>query len=101
MALQLVNYPRYITADFKGGKWVLSSTAWASDAGDSRLKLKGGNYLIHFPGNGGCIYAEARSGGGNGPSIQFVGSAVTGNNWLWYVLSKTDNGQPLIIFKLE
>lgn len=100
MALQLVNYPRYITADFKGGKWVLSSTAWASDTGDTRLKLQPGNYLIHAPG-GGAIYAEARSGGGNGPSIQFVGSAVTGNSWLWYVLSKSDNGQPLIILKLE
>lgn len=100
MALRLVNYPRYITADFKGGKWVLSSTAWASDAGDSRLKLQGGSYLIHAPG-GGAIYAEARSGGANGPSLQFVGSTVTGNSWLWYVLSKSDNGQPLIILKLE
>lgn len=101
MALRLVSYPRYITADFKDGKWVLSSTAWASDTGDGRLKLLGGNYLILSPGSGGVIYAEARSGGGNGPSIQFVGSAVTGNSWLWYVLSKSDNGQPLIILKLE
>ena len=100
MTLKLVNSPRYITADFKGGKWVLSSTAWASDAGDSRLKLQGGSYLIHAPG-GGAIYAEARSGDGNGPSIQFVGSAVTGTSWRWYVLSKSDNGQPLIILKLE
>lgn len=101
MALKLVNSPRYITADFKGGKWILSSTVWASDAGDGRLKLLGGNYLILFPGSGGVIYAEGRSGGANGPSIQFVGSTVTGNSWLWYVLSKSDNGQPLIIFKLE
>lgn len=101
MALRLVNTPRYITANFKDGKWSLSSTVWAEDAGDSRLKLLGGSYLIHVPGNGGVIYAEGRSGGGNGPSIQFVGSAVTGNSWLWYVLSKTDNGQPLIILKLE
>jgi len=100
MALRLVNNPRYITANFKDGKWSVSSTVWAEDAGDSRLKLLGGSYLIHAPG-GGAIYATARSGGANGPSIQFVGSAVTGNSWMWYVLSKTDNDQPLIIFKLE
>lgn len=101
MSLKLVNSPRYITADFKDGKWVVSSTVWASDNGDSRLKLQGGNYLIHAPGGAGVIYATARSGGANGPTLQFVGSTVTGNSWQWYVLSKTDNGQPLVIFKLE
>lgn len=101
MALRLVNYPRFITADFKDGKWEVSSTVWASDNGDSRLKLQGGNYLIHSPGSAGVIYATARSGGANGPSVQFVGSAVTGNSWMWYVLPKTDNDQPLVIFKLE
>ncbi|QRP60600.1 hypothetical protein [Corynebacterium minutissimum] len=101
MALKLVRGPRFITADFNGGQWVVSSTAWASDAGDGRLKILGGSYLIHAPGDGGAIYAIARSGGSNGPHINFEGSAVTGNGWLWYVISKTDNGQPLIIFKLE
>ncbi|QRP60885.1 hypothetical protein [Corynebacterium minutissimum] len=100
MALKLVRGPRFITADFKGGKWVVSSTAWASDSGDGRLKLVDGNFLIHAPG-GGAIYAIARSGGTNGPSTSFNGSAVTGKSWMWYVISKTDNDQPLIIFKLE
>lgn len=100
MALRLVNTPRYITANFSNGKWLLPITVWAEDAGDSRLRLLGGNYLIHAPG-GGAIYATARSGGSMGPSIQFNGSAVTGNSWMWYVLAKTGNDQPLVIFKLE